>query len=177
MAKNPNNDLPPEFIQSLFDYNQDTGVLVWRERIDAPPNWNGRYAGTIAGTIVKGHLVVRIHKSHFSAHRIIWVIMTGRWPENDIDHEDTDGLNNRWDNLREATDSQNNFNRGPRSDNTSGFKGVPMRMTKKNGPKWIAQIRAHGKSVYIGMFSDKDVAKAAYDTVAISLHGKFARHE
>jgi hypothetical protein len=173
MAKNPNNDLPPEFIRSLLDYDPETGILRWKTRNDVPPKWNGRYAGKIAGTIVKGHISVRIYKSPFSAHRLIWVIMTGQWPDNDIDHEDTNGLNNRWDNLREATDSQNNFNRGPRRDNTTGFKGVTKRRTKK--PSWIAQIVAHGKFRYLGTFPDPESAHAAYVAAAAELHGEFAR--
>jgi hypothetical protein len=67
----------------------------------------------------------------------------------EVDHKDRDGLNNQSDNLRPATRSQQNRNKGRRSDNTSGFIGVSW-----TGRKWQAQVRVNGKRKRLGYFTD-----------------------
>lgn len=89
-----------------------------------------------------------------------------------VDHIDGDGLNNRRENLRPATSSQNNRNAKRRSDNTSGFKGVTWRRRER---KWAAQIRVDGKNMYLGHFDSPEAAHAAYCKASAELHGEFGR--
>ena len=79
--------------------------------------------------------------------------MTGEWPEYTIDHEDRNGLNNKWSNLRLATNSENSANRNKRYNNQSGFKGV-----SKNGNKWAARVTKDGETIYLGSYSSKEEA-------------------
>ena len=79
-------------------------------------------------------------------------------------------LDNRRDNLRAATNSQNLMNQGIRSDNKTGFKGVT-----RFGAKWQASIMAQGKWKYLGLFSTPEEASDAYYRAAKELHGEFAR--
>ena len=88
----------------------------------------------------------------------------------DVDHRDGDGLNNRRNNLRKATTSQNICNQRIRSDNTSGLKGVSPRYGK-----WQARITAHGKTRSLGWFPTPESAYAAYCKASLQMHGEFGR--
>jgi len=88
-----------------------------------------------------------------------------------VDHADGDQSNNRVDNLRTCTASENQGNRKKGKDNTSGYKGVCW---QKNMSKWQMSCRINGTRVY-AWFADKIDAAKAYDKVAIAAHGSFAR--
>lgn len=85
------------------------------------------------------------------------------------EHENRDTLDNRDENLRVATRSQNQCNRGPQRNNTSGFKGV-----SRNHNNWRADIRKDRELVYLGTFSTPQEAYAVYCAAAKQLHGEFA---
>ena len=86
-----------------------------------------------------------------------------------VDHRDRDGLNNQRDNLRIATASQNQCNRPAAAHNAAGYKGVA-----RQGGKYRAQIRLHGRKRHLGYFNTPRNAADAYDAAAIQLHGEFA---
>jgi hypothetical protein len=178
--------LSADLVRSLLDYDPLTGELRWKVRpvelfadsglqsqAQNAAAWNGRNAGKIAFTTVKaGYLVGRIFDRMYRAHRVIWVIMTGEWPKDEVDHFDLDRGNNRWTNLREADEFQNAQNRGLISSNKHGLKGVSF---NKNASKWMAQIQADGVYHYLGLHPTPESAHAAYVDAAMRLHGNFAR--
>lgn len=88
------------------------------------------------------------------------------------DHINGDGLDCRRENLRPATHSQNRYNRGAQSNNTSGYKGV---IWDKKRLKWQANIQASGKRFFRGYFGTAEDAARAYDEMALVLHGEFAK--
>ncbi len=90
----------------------------------------------------------------------------------DVDHKSGDGLDNRRDNLREATRSQNMHNQRTRIDNTSGHKGVSWRPDEA---KWAARIAAHGKRKSLGLYRCPTAAALAYAKASRELHGEFGR--
>lgn len=106
-------------------------------------------------------------------HRVIMESMLerklkkGEW----VDHINGDGLDNRRENLRLATPSQNMQNVGKRSHNTSGYKGV-----SSCGSRWRATIRVNGKQKHLGVFATPELAHAAYCESADKLHGDFANY-
>lgn len=91
-----------------------------------------------------------------------------------IDHKDGNGLNNQKSNLRPCTHAQNMYNSGPKSNNTSGYKGVYYSKTRRGTKKYIAQIGINGKMKFIGCFYNPVDAAIAYNRVASELHGEFA---
>ena len=91
-----------------------------------------------------------------------------------VDHIDHATLDNRKRQLRLATPSQNQWNRGPTSKNTSGYKGVSWDKANK---KWIAFISCGGKRKNLGRRSDIHDAYHLYCEAALQLHGEFARVE
>jgi hypothetical protein len=94
-------------------------------------------------------------------------LLTG-WDE--TDHKNGNGLDNQRKNLRSATRPQNLWNKGRRSDNTTGFKGVT-----KEAHGWRAVIKANGKRRHLGYFTSPELAARAYDAAAVEMHGEFAR--
>jgi hypothetical protein len=87
-----------------------------------------------------------------------------------LDHINGDTIDNRRENLREATRHDNASNSAMRFFNRSGYKGV-----HPYGKKWIAQIQNNRKKIHIGVFATKEQAAMAYNEAAKKLHGAFAR--
>jgi hypothetical protein len=99
-------------------------------------------------------------------------MVTGEWPTGLIDHQNGDGTDNRWANLRLATSSLNAANSRRRSDNTSGFKGV----SRCRGARWRASIQLNGKFKHLGHFDTPEEAHAVYCAAAANYFGEFAHH-
>ncbi|HTQ99641.1 MAG TPA: HNH endonuclease signature motif containing protein [Candidatus Acidoferrum sp.] len=166
--KNAHNDLSAKFIRTIFKYAPTTGMLFWKVTLSkrAP-------AGMRAGTLDdQGRIKIGIRGKEYFAHRIIWVLVTGKWPKFEIDHRNQIKSDNRWHNLREATSSQNHRNRGVPKNNQSGYKGVCYDNSKQ---AWLAtiNIKAKGRKrhIHIGWFSTAKKAAAAYKEAAIKIHG------
>ena len=95
------------------------------------------------------------------------------FPCTKVDHKDLDGLNNTRENLRSATEHQNNQNRRRMRSNSLGIKGV---CPSKNG-KFRATIWLNGKSKHLGTFADPTSAHEAYRQAAAKAFGDFARYD
>jgi hypothetical protein len=142
----------------LLTYDPDTGHLFWKERLheDFPEakrlnSWNSKWSGKRAFTFLDttvGYYRGSVLGKSYLAHRVIWHMKNGRWPKDMIDHIDGNGANNRIDNLREVSSSENSRNMKLHATNTTGFHGVSQR---ENG-KWVARIDVNRKTVYLGSF-------------------------
>lgn len=88
-----------------------------------------------------------------------------------VDHIDNDSLNNRRENLRLATASQNQWNSKRPVNNTSGYKGVQW---DKRLRKWYAKCQKEHRQYCAGWFTTREEAYAAYCKLALELHGEFA---
>lgn len=150
----------PAYIRSRLFYDPETGAFVWRR---------GQRAGAVAGYAMNGkYWLINLGKKNFYGHRLAWVLVTGEWPKNQVDHIDFDGLNNRWKNLREATRQQNTVHSRAYRTNHLGVKGV--RRTKAG--KFITMISFDGWTYYLGTFSSVEEASNAYLAAAEEVHGK-----
>ena len=89
----------------------------------------------------------------------------------DVDHVNLDTLDNRCENLRTCTRSQNTMNRGPSRDATSALKGVSW---DSYYGLWAAQIMVGGRNHVLGRFEREGDAARAYDEAARRMHGEFA---
>ena len=90
----------------------------------------------------------------------------------DVDHRDGNGLNNRRETLRAATQSQNAQNQRISAANTSGVKGVYWNAVDR---KWMARVAEGKKRHFVGLFDSLEDAAAAVAKKRTELHGEFAR--
>lgn len=158
------NELTAERVRELLHYAPDTGVLTWRATMG-----RSALAGSVAGTCGR-YVNVKIGQRRYYAHRLAWLYMTGEWPRVYIDHRNGDGLDNRFANLREATGSQNQANKIISKVNSSGVKGVHWFARTQ---KWRAEIKANGRSVHLGYFTELSDAAAARAKAEREHHGQF----
>lgn len=156
----------PGNVADLLIYEPETGVLRWKHRPGSPANWNARYAGAVAGTRGLHSVLVQVGGAKYRAHRIIWRMIKGADPSNEIDHIDGDPFNNALTNLREATHAQNMYNRRAR--------GVLPKGVTQRGGRYEAGIRLRGVGRHLGTFDTPEEAHAAYAKAAQELFGKFA---
>lgn len=158
---------------ALFNYDPESGSLTWR--LSTKAFKSGDEAGCVTRTDgYSSYRNVIVFGDRYKAHRLIWLMQTGSWPNGYIDHVDGDGLNNRWENLREATPSQNSMNQKVRSDNASGCKGISY---DKSRGLWYAYIDIDGSRVHLGRHENKDEAVAVRLAAEKRYHGEYARAE
>jgi HNH endonuclease len=141
-----------------LEYIPETGEWFWRN----PPNHNADLRDQLAGYVRHdGYKKIRIGGIPYYASRLAFLWMLGRWPYDEVDHIDRDPSNDRWSNLREATSSQNKFNRTTMA---------PIRGVYPCGKKWQAMCGG----VYLGVFDNVEDAIAERDSVATAFAGPFA---
>lgn len=176
-----------DLLRQLLRYEPETGKLFWKERSvemfktdDArgaewcAKRWNKKHAGRAALTAptTKGYLHGHIFRIKVRAHRVIWAIVHGDWPVEEIDHINCDPSDNRIANLRLASRAENQRNKFAYRNNTSGLKGVSWHSGRS---KWAAYIRVKGKTIYLGLFAAKHDAHLAYQNASEKYHGEFSR--
>ena len=157
-------------LKEALDYDPETGVFTWAGRKQ------GRKVGSRAGHTKSfsrlGHeyISISVNNRKYLAHRLAWLWMTGSFPPPglEVDHADGDGTNNRWENLRLATRSQNLHNAVSRK-NKAGMKGV---YEYPNG--FFAKICKQGVKRRWGPFETAIEAHQKYCEEAERLFGEFA---
>lgn len=115
-----------------------------------------------------GYAKTKVDKKFKAIHQFI----LPRRPKKEVDHINSDRLDNRRSNLRYATHQQNCFNQSKKKNNTTGYRGVAKHSTSK---KFVAQITHNGKNVYLGLHETVELAAKAYNTKAKELYGEYAK--
>ena len=156
-----------ELINKLFEYKD--GKLI--RKITTASN---AIAATEAGNfdVSQGYWRVYIEGKKYKVHRVIFFMHHGFWPKF-VDHIDNNPKNNKIENLREATISQNLQNKPKPTRNTSGYKNVYF---NKNLKKWFVTFKLEKKLNYFGYFDKKEDAIKKSIEVREQLHGEFANH-
>lgn len=160
-------ELTSQRLRELLKYDPLTGAWIWLVKR------SGHTSGRRTGISATGkYATIKIYGQGYQAHRLVWLYMTGAWPNAAIDHINRDKSDNRWSTLRQATESQNAANRIAPSNNTSGFKGVCWNDQEK---KWIARVQVNGRRPSLGYFDCPAAAHFAYVVAANKHNGEYAR--
>lgn len=146
-----------EYVHAHWSYNPTTGTITGR---------GDRAIGRLRpdGGL---HCIAYLSdgtKASVLLHRAAWLLMTGTWPVDEIDHDDRNRANNRWVNLRTATRGQNRQNLSKRT-----AKGR-LRGAQPYYRKWKSTIRVDGVTEYLGLFSTEEEAHVAYCARKRELH-------
>lgn len=159
------NNQSIDYISECLIYDPEDGLLYWKERPlwhfvneSYQSRWNKRYAGERAGKfLMNGYLKLAIDNKKYYAHRIVWVLTKNEWPQY-IDHINGNRSDNRIENLRNVSRSQNQRNLKLSVRNTTGFIGVTQ--DSRNG-HYIAQVKIGEKHIHLGSFKNLNDAVEA----------------
>lgn len=165
-----NHPIPIDDLRRLVRLDRETGALIWLER--GSPRFDARFSGrpALADIGNHGYRYGTINRHKYLAHRVVFALVHGRWPDLQVDHIDRNRLNNRPDNLREASPRENQQNKT--TSRSGRARGV---VWHKRDKRWMAQCKdAYGRQRYLGLFSTEGEAAAARDAFAAEQHGAFA---
>lgn len=150
--------------KALLDYDPITGVVTRKTNHPRIP------AGSVVGCLRNdGYLSTCIGGEQHQLHRLIWLLVTGSFPDGPIDHLNGVRTDNRWHNLRSVSNSENQHNLGAaRCDNkSSGLLGVHY---DKRLKKYRADIKVNGKQRFLGSHADPREAHKLYLAAKDKLH-------
>lgn len=149
-----------------FEYRD--GHLYWKKKA---ARWIVIGSATAEHRTPNGYMRIGLHRKRYFLHRVIFHMHHGYFPKF-VDHINGIRDDNRIENLREATGTQNHANQIKREGLSSQYKGVHWR---KDRGKWSAQIKLNRQSIRLGCFSNEEDAARAYDQKATELFGEFAK--
>ena len=164
--------LTQETVREMFDYRED-GNLVRRYATMGNGNYAGRVIGTTPdGTRANRYSSTKIHGQHWCVHKLIYLYHYGINPVQ-LDHINRDTADNRIENLRVASGSENACNRKLFANNTSGCKGVSW---SKRANKWQCYLAINKKIKHLGYFEDLELADLVSNEARDLYHGHYANH-
>lgn len=148
--------LTQQQLKELLHYCPETGVWTWI--VGGKRRRKGLEAGYDHSSRGKKYRCIGVNGRYHLSHRLAFLYMNGEFPETNVDHEDGNGLNNRWSNLQAVTFAENQKNKRLPSNNASGTAGVSWHKRIK---KWNAVITVNQIQKSIGYFTNKEDAVAA----------------
>lgn len=154
-------------LHELVHYDPSTGIFRWKKSRGGKAR-----ADSIAGTAhERGYTSITIDCKPYLAHRLAWLYVHGHLPK-EVDHKNRDRSDNRIENLREATRSQNNANARASTRSATKLRGVHFH---SGAGRYRAQVTKNRKTKSLGYFDTPEEAHAAYIAAAKVVHGEFAR--
>ena len=149
-----------------FEYKD--GNLYWKA---IPCKRNDLVGGKAGSDIGDNRRSITINQKRYKTHRLVYLMFYGYMPV-EVDHIDNDPLNNRIENLRSATRSEQCCNSKISNRNTSGTKGITW---DKSRNKWIVSINKNKKTVFRNRFDSLELAQLVVIEARNKYHGDFAK--
>ena len=163
-------DLSLERLREVLSYDPVTGRLAWRLRLGPMCKFGGS-----AGVMKGNYRRIAIDGRSYTASHLAWFHYYGVRPAALIDHRNGNASDNRIENLREATYSQNSQNIGVRRNSSTGLKGAQRFNRPGQRARFRSTITVNRKRIFLGLFHTAEEAHAAYCAKAAELHGEFKR--
>lgn len=169
------DDVDIDYLHQRFTCLPDKGQLIWKPLPNVEDiqvrRWNGKNAGHVAGSDDVFYRKVKIDRKRYMVHRIIYAMVTGAFPDGELDHISGDKRDNRFCNLRPVSHQQNACNAKISIANISGHKGIHW--LERLG-KWEVCIGYNGDH-YLGVYADLNKAIAIRDEAEQRLFGEYRR--
>lgn len=158
--------LTAERLRELLHYDPETGAFTRRIACGGRGGKKFKPGSVVGSRTSLGYLETQIDGTRALLHRLAVLYMTGRWPLDQVDHQNGMRSDNRWTNLREVDNRTNIENRRrPNKNNRSGWLGCHYARGR-----WTAQITVNRKRVILGSFVTPQEAHAAYLGAKRRLH-------
>lgn len=156
-----------EYLHDIYEYIEGTlyrKVAVGRSKV-----------GDLVGyDHISGYKRVSINHNHYLVHRLIWKMFNNEEPPM-VDHINGNKHDNRIENLRAATRSENCSNKIGHANSETGFCGVTLNKWKNKTPSYVAKVRVNNETVFNKRFGGNlRAAVLAYNREAKNHHGDFA---
>lgn len=160
----------PDALRQYVDYDPEAGTLTRKAApreifaSDKAFHAHKTHVGKAVSVqqMPNGYGMICVLGVRMYAHRAIFAIVTGAWPEADVDHRNGNRMDNRWANLRSATRSENHQNRRARP--TTGA------YWHKKSKRWQSQITIRGVTTWLGFFDRQEDAISAYEAAKAEVH-------
>lgn len=149
-------ELTQQKLHSLLDYDEETGLFLWRKRDWPAHQWSGRKAGS---SDAAGYMNIKLLGRTYKSHRLAWLYVHGSWPDCEIDHINGDRGDNRIRNLRDVDRAENLQGLRLYANNATGMRGVFHCKTRN---RYRARVTKNGKQRYYGSYRTAEEASARY---------------
>lgn len=162
--------MPPlnQLLQSL-KYDPQTGLFYRKFVNKRKKTIKWKQTGHVDAN---GYVIIKYKNLAYYAHRLAYYIHTKIDPNfYDIDHVNNITTDNRINNLRLSTTSQNCYNSKAKSTNKTGYKGVC-----KGNSGYTAQIYVNGKKYHLGTYKNAFYAFVQYCKAAKKYHNEFKKY-
>jgi len=156
-----------EELKELFDIDIENGKFFWK----LPSKYHPDLLGKEAGFATSDYWVIKINGKAYKRGRLVFLCANGKFPYPCIDHINGIKTDDRLNNLREATITQNNWNHRTRKKSND----LPMGI-RKNGNKFVARIAHNKNQITIGSFETLEEAHSAYKQKRIELYGQYSSY-
>lgn len=157
--------LTQEYLKSVLNYDKESGIFIW---IKSPAS--NVKTGDIAGCKNnRGYLQIYVRNKLYLSHRLAWFYIYGDWPKNQIDHINGIRTDNRFVNLRDVTNRENQENRKNKS---KGDLPIGVHLRRDTG-KYCSQITINGKVRTLGSFKTIELAHKAYIECKLKNHNGY----
>jgi len=154
-------------LKSLLKYDPFTGNFWWKVNRRGTAKKN-----SVAGAVsTAGYRQIKINGPLYLSSRLAFLYMTGKWPKGYVDHINRNRADNRWENLRECTNAENQYNASIKKIIPAVVPGVCYNKADK---KWHARINKDGKRKHLGFFDTIEEAAEARAKAVAKYHGEFA---
>jgi len=158
-------------LNNLFDVYPNEGKFVWKNVSKHHKRLNGQEAGCPCATHNKKlYWTIKINNTRYKRGRLMFLYVYGKFPNPCIDHINGNSIDDRIENLREATVLENAWNHKNRKRKID----LPMGVRNMANGKFQARISYKGKQLHLGVFETPNEAKVIYETKRKELYGKFA---
>ena len=160
-----------EQVLDRLSFNKETGEFFWIK----PSKYHSNLVGTIAGGARyskrnKEYWVIKLNGKAYKRGRLVYLITHGKWPDPCVDHINGNSLDDRPENLRQATIMENSWNHKSRKRKLNLPMGVRLNPTGS----YSARITVNKKQIHLGCFITAEEAKSVYQAARKEMYGQFA---
>lgn len=152
-----------EDARALLEYDPISGII--KRLKNKQLNLLGKPAGTL--NKVDGYIRIMVKGESYLAHRLAWLLYTGAWPRDQVDHENQRRADNYWENLVPSSYGANAKNKTMYKNNRSGHTSIYIESSKTKGDRFVPELRFEGRLNRLGTFDTLEEAQKVLKSARI----------